>query len=225
MAKLRLGILVSGSGTNLQAILDAVADGRLDAEVRVVISNQPTARALDRAKAVGVATCVISHRELPDRAAFDARVVGTLREAGVTHVVLAGFMRLVTHVLLDAFPWRVINIHPALLPAFPGVHAQKQALAYGVKITGCTVHFVDAGTDSGPIIAQTAVPVLDGDTEETLGLRILVEEHELLVSVLGAISDGRVRVVPGDAGSRACVVIEGSGLEPKVGPKVGGRTA
>jgi phosphoribosylglycinamide formyltransferase-1 len=208
MAKLRLGVLVSGGGTNLQAILDAVAHGKLDAEVRVVISNQPAARALERAKGAGVATSVISHREFPDRAAFDARVVATLREADVTHVVLAGFMRLVTPVLLDAFPWRVVNIHPALLPAFPGIHAQKQALAYGVKVSGCTVHFVDSGTDSGPVIAQAIVPVLDGDTEETLAARIIVEEHRLLVAVLAAIAADEVRVVEGEPGSRPRVVAQ-----------------
>src|SRR5262245_38994686 len=141
MAKLELGVLVSGSGTNLQAILDAIADGRLDAEVRIVISNQAGARALERARDAGVATAVISHREFPDRAAFDARLLAELRDAGVSHVVLAGFMRLLTPVLLDAFPWRIVNIHPALLPAFPGVHAQRQALSYGVKVAGCTVHY------------------------------------------------------------------------------------
>ncbi len=206
MARLRLGVLVSGGGTNLQAVLDAALEGKLDADVRVVVSNQPAAYALERAKAAGVPTAVISHREFPDRAAFDARVVARLRESDVTHVVLAGFMRLVTPVLLDAFPWRVINIHPALLPAFPGVHAQKQALAYGVKVSGCTVHFVDSGTDSGPVIAQATVPVLDGDTEETLAARILVQEHRLLVAVLGAIAAGEVSVVEGEAGARARVV-------------------
>jgi phosphoribosylglycinamide formyltransferase-1 len=151
---------------------------------------------------------VISHREFPDRAAFDAKVVARLEEAGVTHVVLAGFMRLVTRVLLDAFPWRVINIHPALLPAFPGVHAQRQALDYGVKVSGCTVHYVDSGTDSGPVIAQAAVPVLDGDTEESLGARILVEEHRLLVAALAAIAADEVRVVEGAPGSRPRVVAQ-----------------
>jgi phosphoribosylglycinamide formyltransferase-1 len=219
MDRMKLGVLVSGSGTNLEAILAAVARGQLDADVRVVISNQPTARALDRAKTFGVRTCVVSHREFPDRATFDARVVATLREVEVTHVVLAGFMRLVTPVLLDAFPWRVINIHPALLPAFPGVHAQKQALAYGVKVTGCTVHFVDAGTDSGPVIAQTAVPVLDDDTEETLGARILVEEHRLLVAVLAAVAAGKVRVVDDASGGRPRVVAEGLPFSVPGGPK------
>jgi phosphoribosylglycinamide formyltransferase 1 len=217
MKKVRLGVLVSGSGTNLQAILDAVASGAIDAEVAVVISNQPEARALERARAAGVPAKVISHRDFPDRATFDGRVVAALREADAAYVVLAGFMRLVTPVLLDAFPWRVINIHPALLPAFPGVHAQRQALAYGVKIAGCTVHFVDAGTDSGPVIAQAAVPVLDGDTEESLGVRILAEEHRLLVSVLGAVAEGKVRVLPGIEGTRPRVLFEDaapSGRQP-----------
>ena len=209
MAKLELGVLVSGSGTNLQAILDAIADGRLDAEVRIVISNQPGARALERARAAGVPTSVISHHEFPDRAAFDARLVAALRDAGVSHVVLAGFMRLLTPVLLDAFPWRIVNIHPALLPAFPGVHAQRQALSYGVKVAGCTVHYVDAGTDSGPVIAQAVVPVLDDDTEDTLSARILVEEHRLLVAVLAAIAAGNVRVVAGESGARPHVVTDG----------------
>jgi len=202
MAKVKLGILVSGSGTNLQAILDATRSGALDAEVSLVISNQPDVRALDRAKEAGILARVISHRDFADRAAFDAELVAALRGAGVTHVVLAGFMRVLTTVLLDAFPWRVINIHPALLPAFPGIHAPRQALEYGVKVAGCTVHFVDAGTDSGPIIAQTAVPVLEGDTEETLSARILGEEHRLLVAVLAAIADGDVEVIPAAGGSR-----------------------
>ena len=186
----------------MQAILDATRSGALDAEVSLVISNQPDVRALDRAKEAGILARVISHRDFADRAAFDAELVAVLRRAGVTHVVLAGFMRVLTAVLLDAFPWRVINIHPALLPAFPGIHAARQALEYGVKVAGCTVHFVDAGTDSGPIIAQTAVPVLQGDTEETLSARILGEEHRLLVAVLAAIADGDVEVIPAAGGSR-----------------------
>lgn len=202
MAKLKLGVLVSGSGTNLQAILDATRAGALEAEVSLVISNQPGVRALERAKEAGVAARVIAHREFTDRAAFDTELVAALRQTGVTHVVLAGFMRVLTAAFLDAFPWRVVNIHPALLPAFPGIHAQRQALQYGVKVAGCTVHFVDAGTDTGPIIAQAPVPVLEGDTEESLTLRILREEHRLLVAALAAIADGEVTVVPGEGGSR-----------------------
>jgi phosphoribosylglycinamide formyltransferase-1 len=164
-------------------------------------------RALDRAKEAGVPSRVISHRDFADRAAFDAELVAALGQAGVTHVVLAGFMRVLTAGFLEAFPWRVINIHPALLPAFPGIHAQRQALESGVKVTGCTVHFVDAGTDTGPIIAQAEVPVLEGDTEETLTARILCEEHRLLVAVLAAIAEGDVTVVPGAGGARPRVEV------------------
>jgi phosphoribosylglycinamide formyltransferase 1 len=206
--RLKIGVLVSGSGTNLQAILDAVAEGVLTADVRIVISNQPEAKALDRATRARVPTRVISHREFKDRKVFDERLVEALREAGVELVVLAGFMRVVTPIFLDAFPGRVINIHPALLPSFPGVHGQRQALEHGVKVAGCTVHYVDAGTDSGPIIAQAAVPVLDGDTEETLSSRILVEEHRLLVLVLQAIAEGKVEIVAG-SGSRPRVETHG----------------
>ena len=179
-----LGVLASGGGTNLQAIVDAIAAGSLDARVAVVVSNVPGAGALDRARAAGVEAVTVDHTAFRDRAAFDAAIVEVLRARGVEVVVLAGFMRLVTEVLLEAFPRRVVNVHPALLPAFPGLHAQAQALRYGVRVTGCTVHFVDGGTDTGPIIAQTAVPVLDGDDEGALTTRILAQEHELLPRVL-----------------------------------------
>jgi phosphoribosylglycinamide formyltransferase 1 len=157
-----------------------------------------------------VPTLVIPHGDFPDRATFDATMVAALEEAGVETVVLAGFMRLVTPVLLDAFPYRVVNIHPSLLPAFPGVDAQAQALAYGVRLTGCTVHFVDAGTDTGPVIAQAAVPVIEGDTRDTLAARILAEEHRLLVEALGWIAAGRVEVTPGEPGARARVRVRGA---------------
>jgi len=204
-----LGVLVSGGGTNLQAILDAIAAGRLDAKVAVVVSNVASAGGLARARAAGVPALTIDHRAFPDRAAFDAAVVAALREHGVDVVVLAGFMRVVTATLLDAFPMRVVNIHPALLPAFPGIHGPRQALAYGVKVAGCTVHFVDAGTDTGPVIAQAAVPVRDDDDEGRLAARILEQEHALLPRVLQWMSEGRVRVVPPDApGDRARVTVE-----------------
>jgi phosphoribosylglycinamide formyltransferase-1 len=189
-----LGVLVSGSGTNLQAILDAVREGRLDARIAVVVSNVPGVKALDRARAAGVDAVVLDHKEHPDRAAFDAAMVALLRERGVELVVLAGFMRLLTPVFLDAYPMRIVNVHPALLPSFPGVHGQRQALAYGVRVSGCTVHFVDGGTDTGPIIAQAAVPVLEGDDEATLSARILTQEHQLLPRVLQWIAEGRVTV-------------------------------
>jgi phosphoribosylglycinamide formyltransferase-1 len=205
-----LGVLISGRGSNLEAILDAVAKGSLDARVRVVISNKASAGGLEIARAAGVPTVVIPHGEHPDRASFDAAIVAALREAGVACVVLAGFMRLVTPVLLDAFPHRVVNIHPSLLPAFPGVDAQAQALAYGARITGCTVHLVDAGTDTGPVLAQAAVPVLDGDDRDTLAARILVREHELLVRALGWLAQGLVEIEPGAAGQRPIVRVRGA---------------
>jgi len=203
-APLDLGVLVSGTGTNLGAILAAIRAGQLGAQVRLVISNKPGVGALARATEHGVPTAVVSHKNFASREAFDAALVSMLQEARVTHVVLAGFMRVVTPVLLDAFADRVVNVHPALLPAFPGVDAQAQALAYGVRVTGCTVHFVDAGVDTGPILAQAVVPVEEGDDRDRLAARILICEHELLVSSLQSIAEGRVSIERA-AGARARV--------------------
>jgi phosphoribosylglycinamide formyltransferase-1 len=196
MEPLDLGVLVSGRGSNLEAILRAIASGELAARVRLVLSNKADAKALARAAEAGVPTRVVPHGAYPDRASFDAAMVDALREAGARWIVLAGFMRLVTPVFLDAFPGRVVNVHPSLLPAFPGVDAQAQALAYGVRVTGCTVHLVDAGTDTGPILAQAAVPVRDDDTRDALAARVLAREHALLVRVLGWIAEGRLAVEP-----------------------------
>jgi phosphoribosylglycinamide formyltransferase 1 len=193
-APMRTAVLVSGSGTNLQALLDAEVNRTLFATVSLVISNKSNVLALDRAHRHGVTSVVISHRDFPTREAYDQALVQCLREHHIELVVLAGFMRIVTSVLLDAFPARVLNIHPSLLPAFPGIDAQAQALAYGVRITGCTVHFVDAGTDTGPIIAQAPVVVLDGDTLEQLRARILREEHKILVEAVNAVATGRARI-------------------------------
>jgi phosphoribosylglycinamide formyltransferase-1 len=205
-----LGVLVSGRGSNLGAILAAVAEGTLAARVSLVISNKAGAAALERAAAAGVRAIAIPHGAFPDRASFDAALVAALREAEVDVVVLAGFMRLLTPVFLAAFPMRVVNIHPSLLPAFPGVDAQAQAIAYGARVTGCTVHFVDAGTDTGPVIAQTVVPVLDGDDRDALAARLLPHEHALLVRALGWIASGKVAVVPAAApGGRASVRVSG----------------
>ncbi|MGO8992461.1 MAG: phosphoribosylglycinamide formyltransferase [Polyangiaceae bacterium] len=204
-----LGVLVSGSGTNLQAILDAIAAKTLDARVAVVISNVSGAGALARAEKAGVPTTVLDHRAYADRASFDAAVVEVLRRSAVDYVVLAGFMRLVTPTLLDAFSMRVVNVHPALLPAFPGVDAQARALEYGVRVTGCTVHFVDAGTDTGPIIAQAVVPVLGDDDVGVLRDRILAKEHELLPRVLQWCAEGRVQVETREGGARARVRVAG----------------
>jgi phosphoribosylglycinamide formyltransferase-1 len=189
---LRLGVLVSGTGSNLQAILDATSRGTLAAEVKVVISNRPGAPALDRARAAGVPAVTVPHRDFPSREDFDRALVAALRQASVEWVVLAGFMRVLTPEFLNAYAGRIINIHPALLPSFPGVDAAKQALDYGVKITGCTVHFVELGVDLGKIIAQRAVPVEPHDDLATLAARIHAAEHELFVSVLRDIAAGRV---------------------------------
>jgi phosphoribosylglycinamide formyltransferase 1 len=205
MAALELGVLCSGTGTNLQAILDAVAGERLDARVRVVISNKPGILALERAERAGVPTRVLPHREFASREAFDAALIAALRDAGAEWVMLAGFMRVLTPLFLRAFPGRIVNIHPALLPAFPGVHAQAQALAYGVKVTGCTVHLVDEGVDTGPVIAQRAIAVLDDDTVESLTARLLEQEHALLIEALSLIASGRIDVVAAGDGGRARV--------------------
>ena len=190
---LAVGVLVSGSGTNLQAILDAGRQGQLGgAEVRVVISNRADALALDRARAAGVAAVVVDHKAFADRERFEDALLETLRRHGVELVALAGFMRLLTPHFLRTFPDRVINIHPALLPSFPGVHAQRQAFDYGVRVSGCTVHFVDEGTDTGPIIGQAAVPVLADDDADRLAARILAEEHRLYPLVVRLFAEGRI---------------------------------
>lgn len=186
---MRIGVLASGSGTNLQALIDANIS---PAQIVLVVSNVPGATALDRARAAKIPTQVVDHRGVKPREAFDAAVVEHLQRAQVDWVVFAGFMRVVTPVLLNAFPGRVINIHPSLLPAFPGLNAQKQAYDSGVKVTGCTVHLVDGGVDTGPILAQTAVPVLSGDTEDKLRQRILTQEHQLLPQVVKSIAEGKL---------------------------------
>jgi phosphoribosylglycinamide formyltransferase 1 len=192
---LNIGVLVSGSGTNLQSILDACARGDLPARVVCVISNKADAFALQRAKSAGIPALHLDHRAHAGRESYDAALVATLREFGVELVVMAGFMRIITPVLLEAYPMAVMNIHPALLPAFPGLHAQRQALDYGAKFAGCTVHFVDAGTDTGPIIMQAAVPILEEDTEETLSARIQKEEHRVYPQAVRLFAEGRLSVV------------------------------
>ena len=175
----RLGVLISGRGSNLQALIDAIADGRLDARIAIVISNRPGAAGLERASAAGIETLVIDHKLFARRDDFDAAVAAALKDRGVTLVCLAGFMRLVGPKLLDALPNAILNIHPSLLPAFPGVDAQRQALEHGVKVTGATVHLVTGELDGGPIVQQAAVPVRDDDTVETLSARVLIEEHRI----------------------------------------------
>lgn len=193
MPALNLGVLVSGNGTNLQAILDAIERGELDARVKVVFSNRADAFAIERARRAQVPVVVCSHRDFPSREAFDEKLVASLREHGVEWIALAGFMRILTSGFFAAFAGRTLNIHPSLLPSFPGTHAIQQALSHGVKVTGCTVHWVTEGVDAGPIIAQHAVSVNADDTEETLAERIHQAEHELYLEVLADLAAGRVR--------------------------------
>jgi len=190
----RVGVLISGRGSNLQALLDAVSSGALDAVVALVISNVAGAQGLDRARAAGVPTLVVDHREFPTRAAFDAALVAALRAHDVGLVCLAGFMRLLGPTFIDAFPNAILNIHPSLLPAFPGLHAQRQALRHGAKVSGATVHLVDAELDAGPIVVQAAVPVRDDDTEDSLSARILVEEHRIYPKAVALVLGGRWRI-------------------------------
>lgn len=193
-ARAKLGVLVSGGGSNLQALLDACARSDFPAQVACVASNVPTAFALERARGAGVPAVVVDHKAFASKADFERALLDALRAHGVEWVCLAGFMRLVSADFLAAFPGRVLNIHPALLPAFPGLHAQRQALERGVKIAGCTVHFVDAGMDTGPIIAQAAVPVLPEDDEKSLSARILAEEHRLYPLAVRLAVSGQVKV-------------------------------
>jgi len=190
----RLGVLISGRGSNLQAIVDAIGSRQLHATVAVVISNRPEAAGLRRAREAGIETVCLEARDYAGRDAYDCALVAKLRDRRVDLVCLAGFMRIVGAPLLDAFPNRILNVHPSLLPAFPGVNAQQQALDHGVRITGATVHLVTPALDDGPIIAQAAVPVLDTDTVEALSARILIEEHRLYVEAIRLMLDGRWKV-------------------------------
>ena len=191
---MRLGVLASGSGSNLQALLDACAQKAIPAEVAVVVCNVAGAKALQRAEAAGVPAVLLAHGQFSTRDAYDAELVAVLRNHGVHLVCLAGFMRLITPVLLSAFQNKVLNIHPSLLPAYPGLHAARKALQAGARVSGCTVHIVDEGTDTGPIVVQAAVPVLDGDTEETLAARILAQEHRCYPRAIALFAQGRVEL-------------------------------
>src|SRR5437899_8307110 len=197
-AKLRVGVLASGGGLTLQAIVGASDAGKRAARIAEVISNKKDAQALERARRHGVADVFLDpapYKDRPDsREAYDRAVLDILRKHNVELVALAGYMKIVTRVLIDVYPNRIMNIHPALLPSFPGLNAQQQALAWGVKVSGCTVHFVTEGVDTGPIIRQAAVPVQENDTAETLGARILVEEHRLYPEAIQLFADGRLSV-------------------------------
>lgn len=192
--RLNLGILASGTGTNLQAIIDAAEADRLDARVGVVISDTPSAFALERARQHGIPAWHIDRSAFADRESFENEIARRLTDHDVDLVCLAGFMRIVGRQLLTAFPSRIVNIHPALLPAFPGLHGQRQAFDYGVKVAGCTVHFIDNRVDHGPIIRQAAVEVREDDTVEALAERILAAEHRIYVEAIQLIAEGRVSI-------------------------------
>ena len=194
MKNLPIGVLLSGSGTNLQALIDRIADGSLAADIVLVISSRPDAYGIERAKAAGLPVLVLNREAYADVEAADQRIVDALAEAGAEYVVMAGYMRMVTPVLLDAFPNRVVNLHPALLPSFRGAHGIQDAWDAGVKVTGVTVHFANAEYDKGPIIAQRPVEVREDDTVDTLEARIHDVEHELYPQVIQLIAEGRVTV-------------------------------
>jgi phosphoribosylglycinamide formyltransferase 1 len=194
ISPLPLGILISGSGSNLQAIIDAIEQRKLIARIHVVISNRADAYGLIRAQQHDIPIVVVDHKEFSSREAFETALIRSLQTHQVELVILAGFMRVLTPFFIRAFPQRIMNIHPALLPAFPGTHAQRQALQYGVRIAGATVHFVDEEADHGPIITQAAVPVYPDDIEETLSARILVQEHRLYPYAIQLFAEGRLEI-------------------------------
>jgi phosphoribosylglycinamide formyltransferase-1 len=193
-ARLKVGVLVSGRGSNLQALIDSCADAAFPAEIGLVISNIANAYALERAAKAGIACQVISHRDFADRASFDAAIDRALRTAGIDLVCLAGFMRLLTADFVEAWSGRMINVHPSLLPAFRGLDTHKRALEAGVKLHGCSVHFVTPGLDEGPIIAQAAVPILAEDDESSVAARVLEQEHRIYPLALRLLAEGRVRL-------------------------------
>jgi phosphoribosylglycinamide formyltransferase-1 len=190
-----IAVLISGSGTNLQSIIDAVEGKRVDAKIEIVLSNKADAFGLERAKKHGVSTVVLDHKSYSSREAYDQAVVELLQNRGVELVVLAGFMRLLSPVFIKAFSNRIMNIHPALLPSFPGLQVQKKAVEYGVRFAGCTVHFVNQECDEGPIIIQAVVPVFAEDTEETLAARILKQEHRIYPQAIQLYAENRLHVV------------------------------
>lgn len=194
MERLRIAVFASGQGSNFQAIVDAAASGELDVQIELLVCDRPNAPVIERANRAGVQTKLIRPREYPSREAYEAEIVAELQGRQIDLVVLAGYMRLLTNTLVDPYYGRMINIHPSLLPAFPGVDGVRQALDYGVKVTGATVHFVDNGMDTGPIIAQRTVDIREDDTEATLLERIHVVEQELLIGTIRLIREGRVRL-------------------------------
>jgi len=191
---LKLGVLISGNGSNLQSIIDNIEKGSLKAVIKIVISNNPDAYGITRAKKHDIPFAVLKSSDFKNKEDFDAKLIKILKDYGVELVILAGFMRIIAPTFLKAFSGKIMNIHPALLPSFPGLHGQRQAVEYGVKFSGCTVHFVDEGVDTGPIIIQRVVPVLDDDTEESLAARILKEEHKIYPQAIKLFADGRLEI-------------------------------
>ncbi len=191
---LNIGVLASGRGSNFQAIIDSIESGYLKAKIVLLITDNPDAYAIERAKKHGIAHLIIKPKDFSDKASYYSHIAGELKARGTGLVVLAGFMRVVGKKLIQEFPNKIINIHPALLPSFPGLHGQKQAVDYGVKISGCTVHFVDEGVDTGPIIVQAAVPVYHDDTEDSLSERILKQEHRIFPYAIKLFAEGKIRV-------------------------------
>ena len=194
MGKEILGVLCSGRGTNLQSIMAAVDSGQIPAPVGVVLADKPDAKALERAEKAGIPHFCVDRKQYADKQAFEEALVEKLRAHGVTLVILAGFMRILSPYFVHEFPGRILNIHPSLLPSFGGAHAHRDVLAYGVKVSGCTIHFVDEGMDSGPIILQTAVPVLDDDDEDALAARVLEQEHKLYPRAISLFLNGKLKI-------------------------------
>lgn len=191
---MKIAVLCSGRGTDLQSIIDAIRDKKLDAEISIVLTDKPNVPALIRATNAGIPNFCVDRKSFSDRESFELAMIEKLKSAEVELVVLAGFMRILSSTFVRAYKDRIMNIHPALLPSFPGAHGQRDALNYGVKISGCTIHFVDEGMDTGPIIMQSAVPVLDDDTEETLAARILEEEHRIYPIAIQLFVENRLKI-------------------------------
>lgn len=211
-----VAVLLSGSGSNLQSLIDATQAGKLDVDICLVLSNKPDAYGLERARKAGIPTAVVSHTDFSSREEYDTEMVRIIREHQAEAVIMAGFMRIITPVLLDAFPNKVLNIHPALLPSFPGVHGQGDAADHGVRFSGCTVHFVDAKMDNGPIIIQAVVPAFNKDDGDSLGARILRLEHRIYPQAVQWLAQGRLeitgrKVVVRDAGNQPSVCDDGQG--------------
>ena len=195
MSKHILGILCSGRGSNMQSIMAAIQSGQIKAEIGIVLTDKPEARALQVASEAGIKSVCVNRRECATQQEFEEKLVAELKAANVTLVVLAGFMRILSPYFVDAYRHQILNIHPSLLPSFGGAHAHRDVLAYGTKVSGCTIHFVDEGMDHGPIILQDTVPVLDGDTEETLAARVLEKEHILYPKAIELFVDGRLELL------------------------------